>query len=309
MVTNRKLYIMHDDAFKFAGKTAELLGVQDIELEPSYLPVQSQLPAKVDDTVLPPILSGGQFPKAYELTKRKVQIDGLFRHGDNVMLTAPSKMGKSWFFATMATAIASGQNFCDLATEKGKVLMIDLELHKDDAIDRLWRISQANGLDAPPDDLFLWSLRLCQYTMQTLTECLENRLSKMGKVDVIILDPIYLLEAGEFDENSATCVKNLMVELNKIGAQTGATICLSHHYRKGKMGNEDHIDRGSGSGAFARFPDSILSLSKHEENKCAILEVTGRSMPVRPPLTIEVDPPRIRRRADLPPVHKTYGKK
>lgn len=300
---------MQDDAFKFPEALQTLTtGLTDI-VEPTTVstvePVEEQ-DEKIDK--LPPILSGREFPKQYELVKRPVQIDGLFRKGDNVLLTAPSKMGKTWFYSTIATCIASGINFCSRPTMKGRVLLIDLELHRDDAIERLWRVAKANQLDRPPEDLFLWPLRSCDYTLDTLVEILAERLNNIGEIDVIILDPIYMLENGQgFDENNASDVKKLMVEMSKLGQRHGATLCLSHHYRKGTMGTEDHIDRGSGSGAFARFPDSLISLSRHQEQGCAIVEVTGRSMPKASPFVIEMSPPNLRIRTDLPPAHKRYA--
>jgi len=300
---------MQDDAFKFPETLQTLTtGLVDMTEPRTVMEAQPVLEQEEEIDKLPPILSGREFPKQYELVKRPVQVDGLFRKGDNVLLTAPSKMGKTWFYSTIATCIASGINFCSRPTMKGRVLLIDLELHRDDAIERLWRVAKANQLERPPEDLFLWPLRSCDYTLDTLVEVLAERLIHIGDIDVIILDPIYMLENGQgFDENNASDVKKLMVEMSKLGQRHGATLCLSHHYRKGTMGTEDHIDRGSGSGAFARFPDSLISLSRHQEQGCAIVEVTGRSMPKASPFVIEMAPPSMRIRLDLPPAHKRYA--
>ena len=306
---------MQDDAYKFAETLGTLTGgiipteTITTSVSNNILDDDGSEVSQPQQLALPPILSGRDFPKEYELTKRPVQIDGLFRKGDNVLLTAPSKIGKTWFFSTIATCISGGINFCSRPTQKGRVLLIDLELHRDDAIERLWRVAKANGLEGPPEDLHLWPLRNCEYNLEGLLECLTNRLDQLGDIDVIILDPIYMLENGEgFDENSASHVKNLMVEMSKIGQSCGATLCLSHHYRKGNMGQENHIDRGSGSGAFSRFPDSLISLSSHDEKGCAIVEVTGRSMPTIKPWVIEMNIPLLRHRPDLVPVYKRYGK-
>lgn len=255
---------------------------------------------------LPPIIPGSEFPPQYELIKRKPLVDKLFRVGDNVLLTAPSKMGKSWFYSTMATSLASGDKFLGLEVAKSRVLMIDLELHKDDAQDRLWSIALAQGLKQVPEDLYLWSLRSCVYDMETLIEVLQARLADLPAMDAIFIDPIYMLEGGgEFDENSNSAVTEMLRELQTITKQTGSALLLSHHYRKGNMGRENHIDRSSGAGAFSRFPDSLLTLSHHNEPYHAIMEVTGRSMPQVKARSIKMIPPLIQG-SELPVEFKRY---
>ncbi len=255
---------------------------------------------------LPPIIPGSEFPPQYELIKRKPLVENLFRVGDNVLLTAPSKMGKSWFYSTLATSLASGEKFLGLEVAKSRVLMLDLELHKDDAQDRLWSIALSQGLKQVPEDLYLWSLRSCVYDMETLIEVLQARLADLPPMDAIFIDPIYMLEGGgEFDENSNSAVTEMLRELQGITKQTGSALLLSHHYRKGNMGRENHIDRSSGAGAFSRFPDSLLTLSHHNEPYHAIMEVTGRSMPQVKARSVKMKPPSITG-SDLPVEFKRY---
>lgn len=255
---------------------------------------------------LPPIIPGSEFPPQYELVKRKPLVENLFRVGDNVLLTAPSKMGKSWFYSTLATSLASGEKFLGLEVAKSRVLMLDLELHKDDAQDRLWSIALSQGLKQVPEDLYLWSLRSCVYDMETLIEVLQARLADLPPMDAIFIDPIYMLEGGgEFDENSNSAVTAMLRELQGITKQTGSALLLSHHYRKGNMGRESHIDRGSGAGAFSRFPDSLLTLSHHNEPYHAIMEVTGRSMPQVKARSVKMTPPLITG-SELPVEFKRY---
>jgi len=50
---------------------------------------------------LPDIVSGDKFPKQYELNKRTPLVENFCRKGEVVLLTAASKMGKSWFFSKL----------------------------------------------------------------------------------------------------------------------------------------------------------------------------------------------------------------
>ena len=97
---------------------------------------QQETPVTVGE--LPPIVSGDQFPKQYDLPCRQPLIQNFCRKGEVVSLTAASKMGKSWFLQNAATCLAEGIPFLGLETAKTNVLVLDLELAQADAQDRLW---------------------------------------------------------------------------------------------------------------------------------------------------------------------------
>jgi hypothetical protein len=244
------------------------------------------------DDGLPPIISGADFPKQYELPRRRPLVENLIKRGELMALFAASKMGKSWFFQNMATCLAEGVPFLELETVKSNVLILDLELTKVDAMDRLWSVALAMGLKHPPANLHLWSLKKHCYDLPVLTETLHSRLESMDPFDAVFLDPIYLFNVTEgFDENNAGCITNLMIELEKITAKMEASLFVSHHYRKGTMGKESHYERASGSGAFARFPDVLTTLSEHQLPQHAIFEMTSRSQRSPIPFVIKTEPP------------------
>jgi len=258
---------------------------------------------------LPPIISGDQFPKQYELPRRRPLVENLVKRGELLALFAASKMGKSWFFQNMATCLAEGIPFLDLEVVKSNVLILDLELTKVDAMDRLWSIALAMGLKHPPKGVKLWSLKKHCYDLDVLTETLHSRLESMDPFDAVILDPIYLFNVADgFDENSAASITKLMIELEKITAKMDASLFVSHHFRKGAAGKESHYERASGSGAFARFPDVLTTLSEHHLPDHAILETTSRSMKSPMPFVIKTEPPvfTVAENAD-PAAFRKYG--
>ena len=59
------------------------------------------------------------------------------QRGDTVLLTSPPKVGKSWLWANVAMSLATGTPFLGKQTSLSNVLMIDLELRRDVAIQRL----------------------------------------------------------------------------------------------------------------------------------------------------------------------------
>ena len=301
----RKLYGM-DDTRNFLENMKEQLDQNcptptSLLTEDDVIPALTKSPKKMR---LPPIIRGDEFPAQYELEKRPPLVEHLFRAKDNVLLGAPSKMGKSWFYGNLAVCLASGRHFCDLEVKKSKVLIIDLELHRDDALDRLWRIAFEDGHRDIPKDLWLWCLRDYHYDLDLLITELDHRLDKIGGVDAIILDPIYMLGDAGFDENNANSVKSFLQDIAHLKAKHQSALLLTHHFSKGQKGRESHTDRISGSGAFQRWPDSLITLSAHKIPGHAVMEVTGRSMPKAQPWTLSMRPPVVKA-TDLKPEFQT----
>ena len=273
---------------------------------------QSPEPAAKAETIttgLPPWVSGDNFPKQYDLVRRPPLVENFCRRGEMVLLTATSKMGKSWFMMNLATSMSEGIPFLGLETVKSNVLMLDLELSQADAMDRLWSIALANGLKQPPKNLHLWSLRKYCYDLDVIIETLNNRLDQIPNLDAIFLDPVYMLGQSEnFDENSSSSITRLLTDLEKITLKTDASLFCTHHFRKGNMGRESHIDRGAGSGVFARMVDCIISLSPHQLPDHAIFEMTSRSQKAPKPFVLKMTPPviTVAENAD-PTAYRRYG--
>ena len=258
---------------------------------------------------LPAIINGKDFPAKYDLKPREFLVDGMFQRGDNILVTAPSKLGKSFFWANAAISISAGVPFLGKSTTKSNVLILDLELRKEVAQDRLISIALARGFDQVPEGLWLWSLAKHCYDLETICEALNAQLMHLPKIDLIVVDPLYVLDRGDsFDENNAHCVTRLMTALEKLTVQTGAALGLSHHYRKGNLNSQDSIDRGAGSGAFSRYPDVIMSLSKHELEDCVIAESTTRNMKSPSPFVFQLDAPLVKVRSELDATrYRKYG--
>ena len=117
-----------------------------------------------------------------------------------------------------------------------------------------------------------------------------------------------MLKGENFDENSSSSITRLLTELEKITLKTDASLFCTHHFRKGNMGKESHIDRGAGSGVFARMVDCIISLSPHQLAEHAIFEMTSRSQKAPKPFVLKMTPPLISvaENAD-PTAYKRYG--
>jgi hypothetical protein len=56
-------------------------------------------------------------------------------------------------------------------------------------------------------------------------------------------------------------------------------VAAAHHFAKGDSTGKSAIDRMSGTGAWARDPDSILVLTPHEEADCYTVSPVLRNLP------------------------------
>lgn len=196
--------------------------------------------------------------------------NGLLRAGHKMIITGPSKAGKSWLAIELACAIATGRDWLGFPCKPGRVIYVNLEL---DAASRPYRIravwSALYGEDGTgADNLFSLDLRGERWPLAELCPALADRIAEIaggageepvGFISAIVIDPFYKTFDG--DENAAGDVEDAMSELDGLAAATGAAVVFVHHHAKGLAGARKSIDRGSGSGVFARDPDAILDVS------------------------------------------------
>lgn len=261
---------------------------------------QTHVATPHDMVVMPKFISFADFPKAHEIIKPPLIVDKILHQGSKFVLAAPSKFGKSWAMMDMAISVATGQKFWDLETTQKDVLFIDFELQPCFAMDRLWAVLHAKGLSAPPRSFMYWPLRGRCYDAKRVLAILEERMSDYPNLGLVCADPVYKL-ASQIDENNAGNVTELLLTLEQFSEKTGASFAFTHHFNKqGSSADGEHVSKMSGSGAWARDPDAILTLSRHRsEPDCMIVESTLRNLPSPPPFVMEFTPPQFIRRDDI----------
>ena len=239
-----------------------------------------------------------------DLTKRitmkyPVLVDGLLHRGTKMILGGGSKSYKTWTLLNLALAVASGQKwFGNETTAQGEdVIFINFEVAHEFFLQRVKTVCDAMGIQPPPN-MKVWSLRGISNDLKVILEVLKERISK--NTSLIVVDPIYKGLAGR-DENSAGDIGQLMNEVEAIVAQTGSAVAFSAHYSKGNQADKDALDRISGSGVFARDPDTIMGLTAHEEDGCFTVHSALRNFPNLEPFVVEWDFPLFKNRDDLNP--------
>lgn len=200
---------------------------------------------------------------ASKVPPRDPIIEGVLDAGTFAELIAPSKCRKSFFAMQMATCIASGMKFLAWPVPRPrKVLLINVELLADRAHDR--ESAMTTSLGTPREDLsrlLVSNIRGLDLADPLGAICCTIR---EHRPEVTIVDPLYLIH-GE-DENDQRAMTTVFKRLAAVQAETRSAMLIVHHDAKGKAGDRDKRDRGSGSGVMGRFSDSRIILTPHKDD-------------------------------------------
>ena len=268
---------------KQAIQGAELSPKQEISIGLSNWERGSECPKDLDKQV------AMRFP---------VLVDGLLHRGTKMVLGGGSKSYKTWTLLNLAASVASGTPWFghDTVDTGLDVIYLNFEVPSLFFWTRVRSVCNAMGLEEIPDNLVIWSLRGQTNCLETVLMAMKDRMT--NGCALLVVDPIYKA-LGDRDENSAGDIGSLMNEVEAIVEQTGASVVFGAHYSKGNQAEKDPLDRVSGSGVFARDPDTIMGLTAHEEDNCYTVHSALRNFPGKEPFVVEWDFPLFTPRKDL----------
>lgn len=193
-------------------------------------------------------------------------IEGVLRQGHKMLISGPSKAGKSFLLMELAVCFAEGRKWFDVfQCQKCKVLYINLEIDGPSANQRMLNIYEGMKIaekDRHTENIYMWHLRGHAQPLNKLSAQIIDRVNMLGDVGAIIVDPIYKIMTG--DENNASEMGTFCNYFDRIGTKTGCSIIFCHHHSKGAQGAKKAQDRASGSGVFTRDPDAVLDVSPLE---------------------------------------------
>ena len=264
-----------------------------------------------DDT-LNSWMSGSECPHDLEkkiMQRYPVLIDGILHRGTKMVLGGGSKSYKTWTLLNLAASVASGTPWFghDTVDTGLDVIYLNFEVPELFFWTRVRSVCNAMGLEEIPDNLVIWSLRGQTDCLQTVLMAMKDRMT--NGCALLVIDPIYKALGGR-NENSAGDIGQLMNEVEAIAEQTGAAVAFGAHYSKGNQAEKDPLDRISGSGVFARDPDTIMGLTAHEEENCYTVDTILRNFPNIDPYVIEWEFPLFKRKNELDARRlKRYGQK
>jgi len=188
-------------------------------------------------------------------------IENVLRVGHKMLVSGPSKAGKSYLLIELAICIAEGLEWLGNKCKQGKVVYLNMELDQAECYQRFKQIY--NALEVRPDNIQnirIWNLRGFATPMDKLAPLLINRFKEKNYLAVIV-DPIYKVITG--DENSATEMSKFCSYFDRCSEALGTAMIYCHHHSKAAAGKYSNaMDRASGSGVFARDPDAILDMTE-----------------------------------------------
>jgi len=233
----------------------------------------------------PPIKSFAKLSQE-NIAEPTVLIDGLLHQGCKLLLGGGSKAFKSWSLIDLAISLHTGTEWWGLKCHPARVLFINFEIQEWSFKNRLIDVAKAKGMTERIGDMSIWTLRGYAADLTSIRPIIEKHIEGKG-YQAIILDPNYML-MGERDENNAGDMAQLMNEFELLAVRHNLSVVLSHHFAKGNASGKESIDRFSGSGVFARNPDSLVVLTPHEEDdRTFTCDITLRNFPPMDPFVVQ----------------------
>lgn len=211
-------------------------------------------------------------------------IKGVLHQGSKIIVGGTSKGRKTFSLIDLAVSVATGSQWWGFDCAQGPVCYLNFEIQESFFCSRVEVIAKEKSLDVPHGTLFGWNLRGHGEGIENLMGEILNALS-MQKFALVVFDPIYKA-LGDRDENKAGDVASLCNQLERVAVKTGAAVAFGAHYSKGNQALKESIDRIGGSGVFARDPDSILTMTAHEEADAFTVESTLRNFPPVEPFVV-----------------------
>jgi hypothetical protein len=249
----------------------------------------------------PPIHDGDTIKRENIVLPRQI-LSGLLSLTEKLELAGGSKSFKTWSLIDMGLSVAAGYAFWGHVTFQTHVVYLNMELSKPFFEARLCEVAEARQIAIPSifhvihlrgeklHDPLRWG-RFIGY--------LETMLHRIPS-PLLITDPIYKILGGR-SENSAGDINVIMDQLEDLVQRTKGANAFGHHFTKGNQANKESIDRASGSGVFQRDPDTLLSMTKHENENCYTVESIVRNHPPVEDFVLEWHYPLFVRRGDLDP--------
>jgi hypothetical protein len=225
-------------------------------------------------------------------------VRGLIHKGSKLVLGGGSKSFKTWTLLDLALSVAHGREWLNFSTTRGRVLYLNFEIQAWSWQSRLQAVAKAKSITIEPGQLSLWNLRGKAAHFSDLLPKIRETIKQ--DFALIVLDPIYKIYGGT-DENSAGDVARLLNGLEELAVSSGAAVAFGAHFSKGNQAGKESIDRISGSGVFARDPDSLLVFTRHEQADAFTVEATLRNFAPVSPFVVRWEFPLMTPAAELDP--------
>ena len=216
----------------------------------------------------------------------KPVVDGLIRERETANIVSETKIGKSWFAYLLLLSIATGRTWLGrYPCAKGRVLLIDNELHRPTIAARIKAVAEALGIEREEnaDAIEIWSLR---GNLRDIF-AIEVEMRHAPGFKAIVLDAKYRMTPAGKSENDNNAETQYYNAIDRYAEMTGASIFNIAHSSKGDQSGKRVSDVGAGAGAQSRAADCHLVLRQHEDDGVVVLEALVRNFPPSEPVALQ----------------------
>lgn len=201
-------------------------------------------------------------------------VKGIWAKGAKGFIAGDPKTYKSTAAIDLAISVATGKPFLGHfpVVSRGPVLYVDEENQSGLTQARFSQILQFKGLQKQgyiPDQrikrVHIASKEGFRLTNDDSITWIKKYVAE-NEIKLVILDPLYYVAQG-VPENGEEMI-DLLVDLDTLAAQMGVALIIIHHFKKQSRDNPadaDDFQRMSGTGAFGRWFESILMMSRNGE--------------------------------------------
>jgi len=277
---------------RLPGEMGSKVDVRDVLAKPNGLDLlEKAIREAADGSAAPAFEDFPRFTLAELHEKFRVLSDpvihGRVREGETMNFISDPKVGKSWMMYGLSICVATGTDWLGIPVARGRVLIVDNELHPSTLAHRLPTVGNAMGLRFADyrDVIDTWCLRGNLRSLQELLVAFKS-LVKAGEYKLIIFDAKYRFASQGVSENDNAAETLIYNTLDQIAAETRAAVVVVHHASKGSQSDKRLTDVGSGAGAQSRAADCHMVLREHEDEGVYVLDAAVRSFPPVKPMAL-----------------------
>lgn len=273
------------------------------ECDPQSLPEHQPVTAPtVRRPVLPRIVDAADLVDAHPNLAQPL-IHDVLRIGETMNIIAASKTYKSYLILDLLLSVVTGKPWLGVAgfpVTRGRVLLLDNELHEPTLAGRIAAVASAKGLVQS------------DYRGRFGVECLRGHTSDITAMDnyieslqgtgitLLILDALYRFWPPNFSENDNAAATVIYNRIDSWAEKLGCGIVAVHHASKGMQAGKATTDVGAGAGAISRAADSHMVLRPHVKPNHVVLDLVTRSFPPTEPFSLAWEYPLWLRSAEKP---------
>lgn len=242
----------------------------------SLVPDGYEEPAPPEHTTVQPlkVISAPDLQRA-ELPPVKFLVEEILPVGTS-LLSAASKIGKSWMVLDLGLCLAAGRSFMGHQTNPCSVLYLALE----DSLHRLQdRMNKVLGGKTPPAQFYFTTE--APKMDNGLFGALDDHMRQHPDTRLVIIDTLQKVRGQALPrEGSYAQDYREMETIKSFMDKRGVSVLFVHHNRK--MKDDDPFNMISGTNGIMGAADTIWTVTKaNRADEEATLHITGRDVPQR----------------------------